>query len=263
MSTQPEPSRAAGKDTGKATGAPGGGSGTDGGAGAGGGGAGNPGEGAPGHRLRLVPVLLVLTAVSGIIDAVSYLGFAHVFTANMTGNVLVAGFAAAGSPHFEVTHALTSLGVFLAGALAGGWCDKMFRGAARRMRVRIGLVVEALLLGAAATVATATDGGQHAVYALIALTAFAMGVRNAVVRTLRVADMTTTTVLTMTITGLLADTVAHGHAQHAGRRIGLILALFAGAACGALLVLHRGVTIPLLVAAGLSGALALVVGDRD
>ncbi|WP_260604231.1 DUF1275 domain-containing protein, partial [Streptomyces sp. WAC00469] len=37
--------------------------------------------------LRLVVVLLALTVVSGLIDAVSYLGLEHVFTANMTGNV--------------------------------------------------------------------------------------------------------------------------------------------------------------------------------
>ena len=44
---------------------------------------------------RLSVGLLVLTAVSGTVDAVSYLGLGHVFTANMTGNVVLLAFAAA------------------------------------------------------------------------------------------------------------------------------------------------------------------------
>jgi hypothetical protein len=42
--------------------------------------------------------LLVLTAVSGIVDAISFLGLGHVFTANMTGNVAFLAFAVAGIP---------------------------------------------------------------------------------------------------------------------------------------------------------------------
>jgi uncharacterized membrane protein YoaK (UPF0700 family) len=41
----------------------------------------------------LPPVLLGLTAVTGLVDAVSDLALAHVFTANMTGNVVSLGFA--------------------------------------------------------------------------------------------------------------------------------------------------------------------------
>jgi len=47
---------------------------------------------------RLRPFLYALTAVSGIVDAVSYLGLGRVFTANMTGNVVLLGFAIAGAP---------------------------------------------------------------------------------------------------------------------------------------------------------------------
>jgi uncharacterized membrane protein YoaK (UPF0700 family) len=65
-------------------------------------------------------VLLTLTAVSGLIDAVTYLGIGRIFTANMTGNVVVLGFAAAGAPGFSVPRAATSLGTYLAGAVTGG-----------------------------------------------------------------------------------------------------------------------------------------------
>ncbi len=42
--------------------------------------------------------LLILTFSTGLIDAVSFLGLGHVFTANMTGNIVFLGFAVAGTP---------------------------------------------------------------------------------------------------------------------------------------------------------------------
>ena len=42
-------------------------------------------------------VLVVLTVTTGLVDAVSVLGLGRVFTANVTGNVVFLGFAAAGS----------------------------------------------------------------------------------------------------------------------------------------------------------------------
>ena len=41
---------------------------------------------------RLVPFLLLLSATTGLVDAVSVLGLGYVFTANMTGNIVFLGF---------------------------------------------------------------------------------------------------------------------------------------------------------------------------
>jgi uncharacterized membrane protein YoaK (UPF0700 family) len=38
----------------------------------------------------------------GLVDAISVLGLGKVFTANMTGNIVFLGFAAAGAPGFTV-----------------------------------------------------------------------------------------------------------------------------------------------------------------
>lgn len=74
------------------------------------------------------------------------------------------------------------------------------------------------------------------VYLMIAFTAVAMGMRNAAVRKLGVADLTTT-VLTLTITGLAADSsLAGGSNPRWQRRLGSILAMFVGATTGAILV---------------------------
>src|SRR5260370_37475367 len=71
-------------------------------------------------RHPLSRTLLVLTFTTGVVDAVSYLGIGHVFTANMTGNIVFLGFGLAGSGGLPVLAPLISLGAFLLGAGAGG-----------------------------------------------------------------------------------------------------------------------------------------------
>jgi len=58
----------------------------------------------------LLPVLLLaLTAVTGFVDAVSYLALGHVFTANMTGNVVFLGFAMAAAPGLSMARSGAAL----------------------------------------------------------------------------------------------------------------------------------------------------------
>src|SRR5262249_15403600 len=118
---------------------------------------------------------------------------------------------------------------------------------------RVSAVCEAILLFAAAIAVIALDGDSIALqgrqYAVIILTALAMGFRNATVRQLAVPDLTTTTVVTMALTGLAADFALVGGVNPSiWRRVALIASLFAGAAIGALL-LRFGLAVPLVVAA--------------
>src|SRR5207249_11417237 len=86
---------------------------------------------------------------------------------------------------------------------------------------------------------------------VIALLALAMGVRNATVRRVGVPDLTTT-VLTMTLTAIAADSpVAGGSGRGSVRRIAAVLAMFIGALVGALL-LKTSLALPLVAAAGLA-----------
>jgi uncharacterized membrane protein YoaK (UPF0700 family) len=117
--------------------------------------------------------------------------------------------------------------------------------------------VETALLWGAAILALHFDVARQApearLYAIIALTGVAMGYRNATIRQLKVADLTTT-VLTLTLTGLSADsTAAGGGNTNWPRRVAAVIAIFGGAAIGALLLLHVGLTAPL----ALAGALVL------
>src|SRR2546427_12814013 len=77
----------------------------------------------PGRNARdgpLPPLLLLLTVVTGLVDAASYLKLGHVFVANMTGNAVFLGFAIAGASGLSIWASLVALGSFLLGGLAGG-----------------------------------------------------------------------------------------------------------------------------------------------
>jgi len=81
-----------------------------------------------------------------------------------------------------------------------------------------------------------------------------MGLRNATVRRLAVPDLTTT-VLTLTLAGLGADSsLAGGDNPRFARRVASVAAMLAGAVAGAILVLSVGVAWPLAV----SGAITLL-----
>jgi uncharacterized membrane protein YoaK (UPF0700 family) len=70
-------------------------------------------------------------------------------------------------------------------------------------------------------------------FATIAILAAALGVQNSTVRHLGAPDLTTT-VLTLTLTGLTADSaLAHGPGARPHRRLGSVAAMLAGAAAGA------------------------------
>src|SRR5262245_65845998 len=71
-------------------------------------------------RDPLLVGLMALTFVTGLVDAVSILGLGRVFTANMTGNVVFLGFAAAGAPGLSVARTSAAVVAFLLGAVAGG-----------------------------------------------------------------------------------------------------------------------------------------------
>lgn len=185
---------------------------------------------------RLVIGLAGLTALTGLVDATSYLGLGHVFTANMTGNVVFLGFAAGGAAGFSVPASLLALGGFLAGALVGGRLVPSVD--YRRAVVTFG--IETLLLAIVAILAASIgDPNAGAVrWALVTLLGASMGLQNSAVRRLAVGDMTTT-VLTLTMTGLAADSrLAGGSNPRVARRFTSVVLMFTGAAVGAALESH-------------------------
>lgn len=187
----------------------------------------------------LPPLMLTLTVVTGLVDAVSYLSLGHVFVANMTGNVVFLGFALAGAEGLSALASVVAMAAFLTGALAGGRFGTRF--AAHRGRLlTAATALQAVLVAAAVVTAFLSHGEVTAPvrYALIVLLGLAMGLQNAIARRLGVPDLTTT-VLTLTLTGLAADSApAGGAAPRPGRRMLSVLAMFLGALVGAVLLLR-------------------------
>lgn len=203
----------------------------------------------------LPPLLVGLTVVTGLIDAYSYLELRHVFVANMTGNVVFLAFSIAGAPGFVWWAATLAVAAFSVGAFAGGRVARL-HGAHRGRHLRTAAAIQTALVAVSFLVALVVGlpRGDADLAALIALLGLAMGMQNATARALAVPDLTTT-VLTLTITGISADsTAAGGPGSRAGRRLVSIVGMFAGALAGAALVEAGHGPLALLTAALLLGA---------
>ena len=209
----------------------------------------------------LAPLLVVLTVVTGLVDAFSYLVLGHVFVANMTGNVVFLAFALTGAKGFSIAASLSALGAFFLGALASG--RLMAHLGPRRGRmlavsgfVQVGLVAATIVVGW-----SVDDLGSGASrYVLIGLLGLAMGVQNGTARKLAVPDLTTT-VLTQTITGIAFDSrLAGGTDSRIGRRGLSAAAMFVGALIGAFCVLHLSRPAGLVVALVLLAPVAVIAG---
>jgi len=190
---------------------------------------------------KVIPyALLGMTAVTGLVDAVSFLSLGRVFTANMTGNVVILAFATARVPGLSIAYSLTALLSFLVGAIFGG---RIMAGAGADSQIRFAaqafLLEDAFLFAASlCAIGFRSDLLEHSFqpFALIALMALAMGTRNAAVRKLAIPDLTTT-VLTLTITGIGADSsIANGNNPRLARMVGSVVAMFLGAAVGAVII---------------------------
>ncbi len=150
----------------------------------------NPGDRSP----TLTFVILILTGLTGIVDAESFLSFGHVFTANMTGNVVFIAFAVAGVPGLSVARSGTALVGFLGGATLGA---RMALRVDTRDAMRVvatALFVQTASLVAATVLVIGRDdwpaNHQASLYVVIALTALAMGVQNATALKLAVPGLT-------------------------------------------------------------------------
>ncbi|HET9378422.1 MAG TPA: YoaK family protein [Chthoniobacterales bacterium] len=190
---------------------------------------------------KIAPYLLLgMTAVTGLVDAVSFLSLGSVFTANMTGNILILAFATARVPGLSAARSSTALIAFVMGAILGG---RIMARASADSRIRFAaraFLLEVIFLSAASfcSIGYSSDLLEHSFQplVLIAFTGLAMGTRNAAVRKLAIPDLTTT-VLTLTVTGIAADSsLAKGNNPRLARRVGSVLAIFFGAAFGAVVI---------------------------
>jgi uncharacterized membrane protein YoaK (UPF0700 family) len=206
----------------------------------------------------LPPMLIAMTVVTGLVDAFSYLLLGHVFVANMTGNVVLLGFALIGARGFSTTASILAIASFSVGALIGGRVGSRF--SHRRDRLlgtASSLQVVLISISLVFAIVSGTPVGTVYRYGLIGVLAVAMGIQNAAARKLAVPDLTTT-VLTLTITGIAADSIfAGGSGSKSGRRLLSAVAMLSGALVGASFVVHSVIYVPLAIALLLTTAIAV------
>jgi uncharacterized membrane protein YoaK (UPF0700 family) len=206
----------------------------------------------------------MLSVITGLVDAVSYLALGHVFVANMTGNIVLLGFAVAGAPGLSIPASLAALAAFLLGAVAGGRIASRFGGhRGQHLRTASACAAPLLLITFFVAVLAGQPVSSGARYALLVPMGLAMGLQNATARRLAVPDLTTT-VLTLTLTGIAADSrLAGGPGGRPARRVLAVATIFLGALVGAVFVVHVDLFIPLGLAAVLMASTALIAHSRS
>lgn len=195
-----------------------------------------PAQGDP-HGL-LLPMLVLMTAVTGLVDAFSYLELGRVFVANMTGNVVFLAFGLGGAEGFLWWAVLLAVAAFVVGAFGGGRVA-FHHGHNKGQQLMVSTSLQLVAVLAAFIVALSLDTDHYSngsIATLIVLVGLGMGMQNATSRNLAVPDLTTT-VLTLTITGISADSVpAGGKGSRLGRRALSVASMFLGALIGALII---------------------------
>ncbi|MDF3339332.1 YoaK family protein [Mycolicibacterium septicum] len=197
-----------------------------------------------------------LTFVTGVVDAVGYLGLDRVFTGNMTGNIVILGMGVAGADDLPVLGPAVALAGFTAGAFAAGLVLRSRPAAGWDTRITVLLGIGALTLVAITAAVVLAGDSPPATGQVVIATAVAavMGQQAMVARALAVKDMTTV-VVTSTLASLAGETWPGGvRGALCNRRLAAILVIFLGAVAGALL-LRLHIAVPL----GLAAALTCVV----
>ncbi|WAC65685.1 YoaK family protein [Agrococcus sp. SL85] len=206
--------------------------------------------------------MLLLTASTGIVDAVGFLGLDRVFTGNMTGNVVLLGMGLSGTTDLPVLGPVVALAAFVVGAAIGG---RAVRGRAAAWSDAVTIAIGAVALSLAATAAwmlvappspMAGAAPSPVLTGATAILGLIMGVQAAVARHVRVADLTTV-VVTSTLTGVAADSwIGARLPQPWLRRLLAIGTIGVGALAGALL-LALGLWAAIAAAAAVTGSAAL------
>jgi uncharacterized membrane protein YoaK (UPF0700 family) len=200
-------------------------------------------------------LLVALTIASGAVDAISWLAFDKVFSAFMTGNLVILGFVVAGAAGPPLLRTAMSLAGFALGAALGGRIVPPGSSDAtwpRRVTLALALavVVEAVFL--ALWLGVDARPSETAGNWLIGVLALAMGIQTAAVFSLGVRAVFTTAA-TATWAALMGDLANWSKSGEERRRVAaVVIALFAGAVTGGLLMSHAprwAPVVPLVVSA--------------
>jgi uncharacterized membrane protein YoaK (UPF0700 family) len=152
-------------------------------------------------------MVLVLTWAAAGVDAISYLGLGHVFTANMTGNTVLLGLAIGQGQELAALRSIVALAGFAIGVAIGTLLLEVKSQCGEwPSSVTSAVLVEGVILGVFTMTWHLGGHGGLSLYGLIALSAVAMGLQSAAIRHLKVPGIATT-YITGTLTSMVAEFV--------------------------------------------------------
>jgi uncharacterized membrane protein YoaK (UPF0700 family) len=207
----------------------------------------------------LIKLLLAVTVMTGLIDAISVLSLGRVFVANVTGTIVFIGFALAGTPGFPLTASLCAFAGFLMGSIVAGRAgrrspDNRYRMLRNSAATAVGLFVVALGI----TIADSGQASGRNADVVLFVMALAMGAQNATVR--RMAVDLRTNMLTTTVTEIGAY-LRDRKLRSAGRQVLSVLCLLGGGVVGA--VLSHSVSVVAMLSVVIAGfAIVAVIAGR-
>jgi uncharacterized membrane protein YoaK (UPF0700 family) len=193
-------------------------------------------------------LLVGLTFSSGAVDAISFIALGKVFTAFMTGNIVFLGLRAAGEPGPNVLTVVASLAGFAVGVFVSTRIIKAPKGSSvwpQGATLALGVAVIAQAAFVAGWMAASGHPTTGVTDLLVGLSALAMGIQSGAVLSLGVRGVFTTAV-TATMIFLASDVARKSSASERARLAGVLIALFAGAAAGGLLLIHARTYAPVL-----------------
>ncbi|MDP9861229.1 MULTISPECIES: YoaK family protein [Streptosporangium] len=182
-------------------------------------------------------VLVLLTLAAGAMDAVAFLALGGVFTANMTGNLILVALVGGEDWQLRAVRSGTACVIFCVGLLAGFAAPGRGRPGEAWPPAVTGLLRACLALHAvflAGWMLCDAVPGAAWTLPLIAVASCAMGLQAAAARRVDVAGITATFV-TGTLTSLMRSLAGRSTVDAAHRAV-VVLALVAGALCAALLL---------------------------
>src|SRR3954470_395360 len=212
-------------------------------------------------RLRQT-LVVTLAVVSGATDAIGLLALGGAFTSVMTGNMVLLGVAASSADGALAASSGLAILAFCAGAALGARLAGLpVAGDPVWPRpVTVALTVEFVLFAgyAAGWWISGGDPGRGLALALLLCTAVGLGIQSSTVQRFGVSGVSTT-YLTGTLTTVVIRLATGRGVREVWHSIEILLGLIAGAAAGALLVLHVPLLAPVLQLAAL-GTVVLVGG---
>lgn len=190
---------------------------------------------APSGRGRLAAVSALMSYAAGAGDAFAFAQLGGVFTANMTGSLVLAGLTAQPAYGDLVTGAATALAAFLLAVYAASRVTPVRQDGQRRAIRRVLWGVAALNAGLLAAIAAGSGSGTGSGpgpgsalrLGLLAVSAAAMGAQTAAAKRYERSSGVTTTFVTGTLTSLAQD-AADGSGKHAPIRLVVVVMLVLG-----------------------------------